>query len=344
MGEKEGLFIRWFSEITLEDISLVGQKAAKLATLYRQKMPVPPGFVITTEAFRYFVQENELLPSMKAVLFNIKAASGAQRIEASRKVHALVLGSPMPKELSEQIDEAYDILHPGTTKSALGVLEKFGEMNVAVRGSPVREGITGTAKLDIRGKDALLTAVKGCFAALFSSSALETWDAGQLEAGIAVFVQPMILVEKEGVVASGASEALQPGISSPEMKRAALYADELAHVLGPAQVSFGYGKGAFSILDVHPASPQVPMSAEPAKVLVKMNAEMPNKASAANDEHDSLMVLHSAVIREALRKRVRYRFSEQPATLLALEEAGPNIEDLEAQVLKVLDSAKLSGE
>ena len=43
--------IRWFSEVGLDDVMLVGGKGANLGELTRAGLPVPPGFVVTSEAY-----------------------------------------------------------------------------------------------------------------------------------------------------------------------------------------------------------------------------------------------------------------------------------------------------
>jgi len=52
--------VRYFSDIGHEDIDLAGGKGANLGELTRAGLPVPPGFVLTTAAYRAFVTENDL--------------------------------------------------------------------------------------------------------------------------------------------------------------------------------------------------------------------------------------------------------------------------------------------
>jgi phosphoenolpyruvate synthase/pyruvate phosphate dikinase len=48
-------YTAWFDEVRKDDIALVGGKGANLGELSRAGLPVPPGFVVTTEAYDAFV-------------------------------------------------------------------------------------------------------------------------------------------------------------------------------------------------------------------------------------------------------------------------------------------------
>lgn len=64
-------FIKNFSELRKEDILLVGGKGANLGELTRIGMPVPPGFSITTDEFKYFIEENTLQTKINSELEKI---------------------------------------------------------------------------------------------------------------------------------------------------------------------------------------------------------------------------------------------------------------------------------
>ena len=59
-----GAYIRWFAELGLDDIPLVGGKNASLGEMYRALsatgVNVPPGFAITADAYRAFLHEAQL--------------------------------------------------------------------------------------------------------------------------------------------------------------------------------------------------------------------------------------------------------------------------------------------
>ena len=59
--DKEKALILWFEECGIEDVPLVGGKNASLGEMIEKtKVPVPTGFALTAEAYRYFIRENNL--------------------------------------------------------------------------------------------------------------------------------------------------------------------------------------------------------------------------------------------------------------------------------------------
>ena len=57
-------YIRWFKELTIKDIPLVGGKNASLGEMYskllKKGVPIPNGFALTAEAYRFFITENKI--------------------------------------------------------------------------------------------------------------------------------------------------------------------------------------------------------------------------------------------------------------------------------------------
>ena len=64
-------FVKWFSELSNKDISIAGGKGASLAEMYNNKFPIPPGFVITAQAYGYFIEKTGLAEQMKEILSKI---------------------------------------------------------------------------------------------------------------------------------------------------------------------------------------------------------------------------------------------------------------------------------
>src|SRR5436190_9930936 len=65
-------FIKWFADITMDDVPLVGGKNASLGEMYRtlarQGVRVPNGFAITAEAYRYLLREAGLEEPIRKAL------------------------------------------------------------------------------------------------------------------------------------------------------------------------------------------------------------------------------------------------------------------------------------
>ena len=44
--------IAWFRELKKEDIPIAGGKGANLGEMYNLKLPIPPGFAVTAQAYK----------------------------------------------------------------------------------------------------------------------------------------------------------------------------------------------------------------------------------------------------------------------------------------------------
>ena len=52
-------YVAWFKDLTKGDIALAGGKGANLGEMARSDLPVPPGFVVTSQAYQHFLSENK---------------------------------------------------------------------------------------------------------------------------------------------------------------------------------------------------------------------------------------------------------------------------------------------
>lgn len=158
-------WIRWLGEADEADeadddqIARLGGKGASLKRLWRLGLPVPPGFVITTDAYRAFL-----------------AANGLDTVPADpSSLSVRIAEMPVPDELRVAILAAY---------------RQLGEGPVAVRSSGTAEDLTTASFagqhdtfLDVSGPQALLAAVRACWASLWTPRAIayrrqRGWDDG----------------------------------------------------------------------------------------------------------------------------------------------------------------------
>jgi pyruvate,water dikinase len=166
--------IRWFDELGLDDIPLVGGKNASLGEMYRALsatgINVPPGFAITADAYRAFLHEARLAQTITAVLKDCDTRDIADLRQRGRQVRQAMMAAPMPAALEAAIVEAYDRLSAGSHTDAV---------DVAVRSSATAEDLPDASfagqqetYLNIQGHTALLDACKRCFASLFTDRAI----------------------------------------------------------------------------------------------------------------------------------------------------------------------------
>jgi pyruvate,water dikinase len=167
-------WIRWFSEIGIDDVPLVGGKNASLGEMLRELeplgVPVPDGFAITVEGFRHFLRANSLEQRISALL----ATTGPEDVSAieakSLAVRELVLGGVIPPDLAEEIRLAYRELSRRCGEPAL---------EVAVRSSATAEDLPGASfagahetLLNVQGESDVLDSVRRCFASLYTPRAI----------------------------------------------------------------------------------------------------------------------------------------------------------------------------
>jgi pyruvate,water dikinase len=178
-------------------LELVGGKGASLARLARAGLPVPPGFQITTEAYRRFVSANCLAGAILSAASKARADDPATLDRASAEIQSLVAQGALSDDIAAMIRESY---------SALGA----GDPPVAVRSSATAEDLPGLSfagqletYLNIRGGDNLLAAVKRCWGSLWTARALAyraREGIGPEDLSIAVVVQQLILADAAGVL------------------------------------------------------------------------------------------------------------------------------------------------
>jgi len=68
---KKYQFIAWFEEIDKNDIGTVGGKGANLGEMFKAKIPVPYGFVITSQSYFRFIKETGLEKKIRDQLRNL---------------------------------------------------------------------------------------------------------------------------------------------------------------------------------------------------------------------------------------------------------------------------------
>jgi phosphohistidine swiveling domain-containing protein len=181
-------------------LALAGGKGANLATLTRAGFAVPPGFIVTTEAYRAFVQANGIEPRLLALAAGAPAASPAGLETASQAIRALFAGGTIPP----------DIL--ATLRAAYAGLAQTGQaqLPVAVRSSATAEDLPGLSFagqqdtfLNVIGPDALAEAVKSCWSSLWTARAMGYRARNRIPSeglALAVVVQAMVEAEASGVL------------------------------------------------------------------------------------------------------------------------------------------------
>lgn len=177
---------------------LVGGKGANLAALTAAGFNVPPGFCVTTEAYTTALRDGPTRDEFQTLVSNLGFTPEALEDQTAR-IRKLITSSALPPVVASAIADAY---------------RKLGDRcYVAVRSSGTAEDLAEASFaglhdtfLDMRGVEAVLEAVKACWASMWTSRATayrHDLNFDQWEASLAVVVQVMVEPEVSGVMFLG---------------------------------------------------------------------------------------------------------------------------------------------
>jgi pyruvate,water dikinase len=163
-----GRLVLDLGEITAEMVDQAGGKCANLGEIAsRAGLPVPPGFAITTAAFRAFFEEAGLYETIASIRLGIAPDDPASMAAAAEDIQAAILRAPLPEAVAREIDAA-----AGRLETVLGP-----GMRLAVRSSAIGEdgelSFAGQylTMLNV-GRDRLPSSYKFVIASLFTPRAM----------------------------------------------------------------------------------------------------------------------------------------------------------------------------
>ncbi len=198
--------IQWFREIRIKDIPSVGGKGASLGEMANHNFPVPPGFVVTAQAYFRYLEETGIKQEIVKKIDAIDVENTDQLGKASEEVRNIILNTPMSEQLENEIRSAYGKL--GERK--IGWLTSSEAEFVAVRSSATAEDLPEASFagqqetfLNIKGRNLLVKTVQKCWASLFTARAVyyrKKHSFSTEEVGIAVVVQKMVNSQQSGIM------------------------------------------------------------------------------------------------------------------------------------------------
>ena len=187
--------ILWFDDVTKEDIPTVGGKGANLGEMIKARIPVPPGFIVTVNAYYDFIQRSNITGKIRDLLQPLDVSDSKQLQQIAEEVKILIRKTPMPSDIAEEIKKSY---------------AEMGGGMVAVRSSATAEDLPDASFagqqrtfLNIQGAEEVVVAVHGCWASLFEARAIfyrEQQGFDHFKVGIAVPIQRMVQSETSGVI------------------------------------------------------------------------------------------------------------------------------------------------
>jgi len=151
-------------------LNQVGGKCAGLGELLRAQIPVPPGYAITTDAYRQFLQDNGLTRKVLERLDGLDERDVEEIDHASADIRSWIEAGRISEPLEDVIAEHYRLLSRRTKTPAVPV---------AVRSSATAEDVPDASfagiqdtYLWVRGVDDLLDKTRKCWSGLFTPRAI----------------------------------------------------------------------------------------------------------------------------------------------------------------------------
>ncbi len=166
-------YIRWFNEVRIEDVPIVGGKNASLGEMYRELAPkgvkIPNGFAISADAYWHVLNSCGIKDKLEELMQGLDKSNVIDLSERGKLARELILSAGIPEDLWEEIKLAYDKLS-----------EQYGPRpDVAVRSSATAEDLPTASfagqqetYLNISGYSTLKEACSKCFASLFTDRAI----------------------------------------------------------------------------------------------------------------------------------------------------------------------------
>ncbi len=185
-----------FSAISRQDVPVAGGKGANLGDMAQAGLPVPPGFVITSAAYRKMFESSGLERRVRERLSTIDRENNQALMDVEVEIRAMFAEQDMDAGLCAEILERYHALGENAP--------------VAVRSSATAEDLVGASfagqqntYLNVYGDEELIRTVLNCWSSLYTCQAIyyryrNGFDDTQVS--MAVVVQKMVNADKAGVI------------------------------------------------------------------------------------------------------------------------------------------------
>jgi pyruvate, water dikinase len=188
-------WVVWFKDLPPKSSAIAGGKGASLGDIARAGLPVPPGFVVSAEGFRTFLESTGGVQVILNSMNGLDVHAETQLARAAENIRAFIFSKSLPDELEKVVRSAYN---------------QFGnQVPVAVRSSAIGEdgeaaSFAGQQEsyLNVRSADAVIRHLHECWASLFTPRAIfyRAQKGSLQDSEMAVVVQKMVNADKSGVI------------------------------------------------------------------------------------------------------------------------------------------------
>ncbi len=240
---KNAQYILPFAQIGAADLPLVGGKGANLGEMSRAGFPVPPGFCVTTRAFRDFIGSCPQMQTFYAALDEIPGEDLVATRKIGKQIRQTLHETAIPEAIATAVCHAWHNLDPNAA--------------YAVRSSATAEDLPDASfagqqdtYVNVRGEKEILDAMRRCWASLFTDRAIlyrQRNEFAHEDVALSVVVQQMVLPEISGILFTadpvsqnrhissidasyGLGEALVAGLVSADLYRVDTRSNKLIEI------------------------------------------------------------------------------------------------------------------
>ncbi|MGP6173950.1 PEP/pyruvate-binding domain-containing protein [Corynebacterium sp. A21] len=162
-------YVQRFDEELEPLLEVLGGKGASLVSMTAAKMPVPPGFVVTTASYDDFLRQAGISAEIEQLLGDLDPENITEVDRVSATIRAELCSRPVPTAVRQSVVDAH-----GELMAKCG-----GEVPVAVRSSATAEDLPDASFAGQQdtylwqiGLDAVTEHIRKCWASLFTSRAI----------------------------------------------------------------------------------------------------------------------------------------------------------------------------
>ncbi len=168
----QDILVAWFEELNKNDIPIVGGKNANLGEMIQASIPVPPGFAVTAQAYKKFINETHIDKEIHQIINETITNTDDPKLyqKASKKIRDLIETTEVPEEITDAIRNAYQ---------KMADKHRSSDILVAVRSSATAEDLPGASfagqqetYLNVRGADEVIEKTIRCWSSLFTPRAI----------------------------------------------------------------------------------------------------------------------------------------------------------------------------
>ncbi len=193
-------YVKFFEDINKGDVKEAGGKGANLGEMFNAGFPIPPGFVVLSNAYFKHITTNKIKHEIAKILEKIDVNDTEELQNAAKEIQNLIVNAPFPEEIKDEVIQAYNELCKRVSRKCF----------VAVRSSATAEDLPSASFagqqatfVNVRGEEEVVEAVKKCWASLFTPRAIfyrEQEGFDHMKVGLAAVVQLMVQSERSGVM------------------------------------------------------------------------------------------------------------------------------------------------